>query len=172
MQNINDVGCLCEMIQSKEKLKAVENHQKDFQNLKRKLGLDPDVVTCDGQDIISALQVAFEGEIILTQYCIENKRIDAYFSKYKLGIEIDEYNHEGKNSNYEKSRQLMIESRGITILRTNPDTVDYDINRLINQIYKDITQSNEEKIKEQENKLKEQKKQSKRARKQNKKKKP
>ena len=103
-------------------------------------------------------------------YCIENKRIDAYFSKYKLGIEIDEYNHEGKNSNYEKSRQLMIESRGITILRTNPDTVDYDINRLINQIYKDITQSNEEKIKEQENKLKEQKKQSKRARKQNKKK--
>ena len=105
-------------------------------------------------------------------YCIENKRIDAYFSKYKLGIEIDEYNHEGKNSNYEKSRQLMIESRGITILRTNPDTVDYDINRLINQIYKDITQSNEEKIKEQENKLKEQKKQSKRARKQNKKKKP
>ena len=116
------------------------------------------------------MPVAFEGDVILTQYRIENIRIDAYFSKYKLGIEIDEYNHEGKNSNYEKSRQLMIESRGITILRTNPDTVDYDINRLINQIYKDITQSNEEKIKEQENKLKEQKKQSKRARKQNKKK--
>ena len=93
------------------------------------------------------MHTTFEGEIILTQYCIKNKKIDAYFSKYKLEIEIDEYNHEGKNSNYEKSRQLMIESRGITILRTNPDTVDYDINRLINQIYKDITQSNEEKNK-------------------------
>ena len=56
--------------------------------------LDRSVVTCDKQDIISTLQVAFEGEIVLTQYCIENKRIDAYFSKYKLGIEVDEYNHE------------------------------------------------------------------------------
>ena len=33
--NINDVGCLCAMIQSKENLKAVENHQKDFQNSKK-----------------------------------------------------------------------------------------------------------------------------------------
>ena len=114
------------------------------------------------------MPVAFEGEVILTQYHIENIRIDVYFSKYRLGIEIDEYNHEGKNSNYEKSTQLMIESHGITILRANPDAVDYDINRLINQTYKDITQSNKEKIKEQENKLKEQKEQSKRARKKNK----
>ena len=146
MQNINDVGCLCEMIQSKEKLKAVENHQKDFQNLKRKLRLDPTLDICDRQDIISALQVAFEGEIILTQYCIKNKRIDAYFSKYKLGIEVDEYNHEGRNSNYEKSRQLMIENHGITIIRTNPDAADFDMNKLINQIYKHISQSNKEKL--------------------------
>ena len=142
MQNINNVGCLCEMIQSKEKLKAVENYQKDFQNFqKKKLRLDSDVVTCDEQDIISALQVAFEGEIILTQYCIENKRIDAYFSKYKHGIEVDEYNNESRNSNYEKSRQLMIESHGITIIRTNPDAADFDMNRLINQIYTHIIES-------------------------------
>ena len=87
------------------------------------------------------MQVAFEGEIILTQHCIKNKRIDAYFSKYKLGIEVDEYNHEGRNSNYEKSRQLMIESHGITIIRTNPDAADFDMNRLINQIYKHIIKS-------------------------------
>ena len=142
MQNINNVGCLCEMIQSKEKLKAVENYQKDFQNFqKKKLRLDSDVVTCDEQDIISALQVAFEVEIILTQYCIENKRIDAYFSKYKHGIEVDEYNNESRNSNYEKSRQLMIESHGITIIRTNPDAADFDMNRLINQIYTHIIES-------------------------------
>ena len=87
------------------------------------------------------MQVAFEGEIILTKYCIENKRLDAYFSKCKLGIEVDEYNHEGRNSNYEKSRQLMIESHGITIIRTNPDAADFDINRLINQICKHIAES-------------------------------
>ena len=91
-------------------------------------------MTCDEQDIISALQVAFEGEIILTQYCIENKRLDAYFSNYKLGIEVDEYNHEGRISNYERSRQLMIESHRITIIRNNPDGTDFNMNRLINQI--------------------------------------
>ena len=75
------------------------------------------------------MQVPFEEEILLTQYRIENKKIDAYFSKYKLGIEIDEYNHESRDFNYEKSRQLTIESHGITIIRTNPDATDFDMNR-------------------------------------------
>ena len=87
------------------------------------------------------MQVAFEGEIILTQHLIKNKRIDPYFSKYKLGIEVDEYNHEGKNSEYEKSRQLMIESHRITVIRTNPDAADLGMNRLINQIYTHIIES-------------------------------
>ena len=104
MQNFNVVEDLCEMIQSKDKLKAAENNLKNFQNSKKKLGLDPDVVTCDEQDITSALQVAFEGEIIHAQYCIENKRLDAYFPKYKLGIEVDEYNHKVRKFEYEQSR--------------------------------------------------------------------
>ena len=87
------------------------------------------------------MQIVFEGGIILTQYGIKNKRLDAYFSNHKLGIEVDEYNQEGKNSNYEKSRQLMIENHGITIIRTNPDAADFDINRLINQIYTHIIES-------------------------------
>ena len=95
--------------------------------------------------------------MILTQYCIENKRIDVCFSRHKLGIEVDEYNHEARNYNYEKSRQLMIENHRITIIRTNSDAADFAMNRLTNEIYKHITQSNEEKIKEQENKIKEQK---------------
>ena len=109
------------------KIKSCRKSSKRFLEFKKKLGLDPNVVTCDEQDIINTLQIVFEGEIILTQYCIENKRLDAYFSNHKLGIEVDEYNHEGRNSNYEKSRQLMIESHGITIVRTNPDTADFDI---------------------------------------------
>ena len=129
------------------KIKSCRKSSKRFLEFKKKLGLDPNLVTCDEQDIISALQVAFEGEIILTQYCIENKRIDAYFSKYKLGIEVDEYNHEGRNSNYEKSRQLMIESHGITIIRTNPDAADFDMNRLINQIYTYIFESTKKQTK-------------------------
>ena len=120
------------------KIKSCRKSSKRFLEFKKKLRLDPNTVTCDEQNIINTLQIVFEREIILTQYCIENKRIDAYFSKYKLGIEVDEYNHEDRNSNYEKSRQLMIKSHGITIIRTNPDDADFDINRLINQIHKHI----------------------------------
>ena len=54
----------------KKKFKSCRKSSKRFLESKEKLRLDPDVVTCDKQDIISALQVAFEGEIILTQYCI------------------------------------------------------------------------------------------------------
>ena len=39
----------------KKNIKAVENHQKHFQNLKKKLGLDLILVTSDEQDIIGAL---------------------------------------------------------------------------------------------------------------------
>ena len=73
------------------------------------------------------MQVAFEGEIKLIKYRIENKRFDAYFSKYKLEIEVDEYNHESRSSNYEKNRQLIIESHGITFIRTNPDAADFEM---------------------------------------------
>ena len=67
------------------------------------------------------MQVAFEGEIILTQYCIENKRLDADLPKYRVAIEIDEYDHEDRDSRYKQSRQLMIENHEITVIRTNPD---------------------------------------------------
>ena len=42
----------------------------------------------------------------------------------------------------------MIESHGITIIRTNLDAADFDMNRLITQIYKHIIEStkNENKI--------------------------
>ena len=130
-----------------KEIESCRKSSKRFLEFKKKLGLDPTVVTCDEQDIISALQVAFQGEIIFTQYCIENKGIDSYFSKYKPGIEIDEYNHESRNPNYEKSRQLMIESHGITIIRTNPDAADFDMNRLINQIYKHIAESTKDQTK-------------------------
>ena len=123
------------------KIKSCRKSSKRFLEFKKKLGLDPNVVTCDEQDIINTLQIVFEGEIILTQYCIENKRLDAYFSKYKLGIEVDEYNHEGRNFEYEQSKQLMIENHRITIIRTNPDVADFDMNRLINQIYTRIIKS-------------------------------
>ena len=55
--------------------------------------------------------------------------------------EIAEYDHEYRDPKYERSRQLMIVSHGTTVIRTNPDAVDFNINRLINQIYMHIIKS-------------------------------
>ena len=74
---------------------------KKFLEFKHQLGLDPNVVTCDEQETIRALHVLFEGEIICTQYCIERKRYDAQPPKYKAGIEVNKYDHEGGHSDYE-----------------------------------------------------------------------
>ena len=86
------------------------------------------------------MQVAFEGEIIHTQYCIENKRFDDYLPKYKCGIEVDEYHHPYRDAEYERSKQLMIESHELTVIRTNPEASNC-IKRLLNQIYMHIIKS-------------------------------
>ena len=74
--------------------------KKKNQEFKRKLGLDPDRVTCDEQEVIGTLKNVFGGEIILNQFNVNNKRIDACFRKYKIRIEINEYDHESRNSDY------------------------------------------------------------------------
>ena len=81
-----------------------------------KLGLDPNEYSLNKQDVISAFQVAFEGEIMHTQYCVQNKRLDFYFSKHKLGVEIDEYDHADRDFEYEQRRQLRIEKRMVVKL--------------------------------------------------------
>ena len=43
------------------KIKSCAKPSKRFLEFKKKFGLDNNVVTCDEQNIISALQVAFEG---------------------------------------------------------------------------------------------------------------
>ena len=50
------------------------------------------------------------------------------------------------NLEYEKSRQLMIDRHGI-IIRTNPDATDFDMNRLMNQIYQHIFESTKKQTK-------------------------
>ena len=66
------------------KIKSCRISSKKILEFKKKLGLDPDVVTSDEQDIISTLQVAFEGDIILTEHCIKNKRLVHIFLNTNL----------------------------------------------------------------------------------------
>ena len=124
------------------KIRSRRVASKQFLEFEEKLGLDRNEYSFDEQDIINALQVAFEGEIVHTQYCVENKRLDFYFFEGKLGIEIDEYGHVDRNSEYEQSRKLMIgKNLGCKIIRTDPDAPDLNIWRLINQVCMHIKHS-------------------------------
>ena len=78
---------------AERKIRGRRLASEQFLEFKKKLGLDANEYSFDEQDIISALQVAFKGEIMHTQYCVQNKRLDSFFSEHKLGVEIDEYGH-------------------------------------------------------------------------------
>ena len=57
------------------------------------------------QSVISAIKDAFEGEDTEIQYSVLSYRIDLYFHKYKLAIEVDELGHADRNVNNEIERQ-------------------------------------------------------------------
>ena len=56
------------------------------------------------QTVISEIKDAFEGENMQTQYSILGYRIDLYFHKYKLAVEVDELGHIDRNINDEIAR--------------------------------------------------------------------
>ena len=88
-------------------------------------------------------------------YCIENNKIDDYLPKYKVGVEVDECDHKDRDPNYEQSRQLMIEHHGIIVIRINPDDLNFDMNRLINQIYTHIIKTAKKQTEEKKKRIKE-----------------
>ena len=108
------------------------------------------------ETVISTIKDAFEGENMQTQYSALGYRIDLYFHKYKLAIEVDELGHADINVNNETERQRALERElDCVFIRINPDEPDFNIFREINKIHRHINQLNEVKIKKQEDKTKE-----------------
>ena len=82
-----------------------------------------------------------EGEDIQTQYNVLSYRIDLYFHKYKLEIEVDELGHADRNINNEIEIQRALE-RGLNcvFIRIDPDAPNFNIFREINKIHRHINQ--------------------------------
>ena len=89
---------------------------EQFLEFKWKLVLDPKECSFNEQVIISALQVEFEGDILDTQYFVQNKRLDFYFFEHKLKVGIDEYGYADRNFEYEQSRQWSKENLVVKLL--------------------------------------------------------
>ena len=92
-----------------------------------------------------------------TKYTVIGYKIDLYFHKNKLAIEVDELGHVDRNLNNEIEREKALQKKlNCVFIRINPDEKDFNIFKEINQIYRHISQSKEEnKTKERENKIKE-----------------
>ena len=59
-------------------------------NLKNNLGFTlHDVVNTKEQSVINSIKAAFEGEDMKTQNSVLSYRIDLYFHKYKIAVEVD-----------------------------------------------------------------------------------
>ena len=67
-------------------------------NFLKKLGFKLyDVINTKEQIVINSIKDAFEEEDMQTQYTVIGYRIDLYFHKYKLAIEVDELGHNDRN---------------------------------------------------------------------------
>ena len=74
------------------------------------------------ETVINSIKDAFEGENIQTQYSPLGYRIDLYFCKRKLGIEIDELGHADRNFSSETEKQKVLENElDWVFIRINPD---------------------------------------------------
>ena len=115
----------------------------ESRNLKRNLEFRlHDVIDTKEQAVLKSIKDAFEGEDMQTQYSVLSYRIDLYFHKYKLAIEVDELGHNDRNIDYEIQRQRAIEKElGCVFIRINPDEKNFNIFKEINKIHRHIKKS-------------------------------
>ena len=77
-----------------------------------------------------------------TQYSVLGYRIDLYFHKHKLAIEVNELGHADRNLNNEIERQKALEKElDCVFIRINSDEENFNIFKEINKIHRHITKS-------------------------------
>ena len=109
-----------------------------------------DVINTKEQSVTSAIKDAFEGEDMQTQYSVLGYRIDLFFHKYKLAIEVDELGHADRNIYNEIERQRALERElNCVFIRISPDERGFSMFREINKIYRHINQVTIQQTKQQ-----------------------
>ena len=88
-------------------------------------------------------------ENIQTQYSVLGYRADLDFHDYKLAIEVDEKGHKDRNIDHEIKRQEAIKEKlGCEFIRINPDEVNFNMFKALNEIHRHIKESIKKLIKQ------------------------
>ena len=142
---------------------------------------DNEISVCPEHEVKSKIGTIFVNEEILEEYSVKiyeidpyfyehyNKkiqtdkngrayllcRIDVYFTKYFLAVEIDEKGHTDRELIFEKKRQKVLEKKiNCEFIRINTSRENYDANYEASRIQTFISNSNKNKIKELEDEIK------------------
>ena len=112
-------------------------------NFKTRLGFNQyDPIITQEQSILSKIMRAFSTEEVSLQHIVLGYRIDAYFIKHKLAIEIDEQGYNNRNIDYEIKRQKAIKKElGCEFIRFNPAKKGFDTFTEIGRILSFIDKS-------------------------------
>ena len=74
-----------------------------------------------------------------TQYSVLGYRIDLYFHKHKLAIEVDELGHADRNRSNKIERQKVLEKElDCMFIRINPNEKKFNIFKEINKIHRHV----------------------------------
>ena len=98
-----------------------------------KLGFNQyDITLTKEQSVLKSVMDAFEGENMQTQCSFLGYRIDLYFYKHKLAIEVDEKGREDRNIDHEIKRQKALEKElSCEFIRINLDEENFNIFKAI-----------------------------------------
>ena len=87
-----------------------------------------DPIMTKEQSILSKIVTLFAAEEIILQHNVLGYRIDAYFLKHKLVIEVDEQGHNGRDISYEIERLKALEKElGCEFIRINSAKKNFNI---------------------------------------------
>ena len=117
----------------------------DFKN---KFGFNSrDPIITQEQSILTKIKNSFSTEEIIFQHFVLGYKIDAYFLKYKLAIEVDERGHNDRNLESEIERQKALEKElDCRFIRINPAKENFNIFNETNRIHHHIVKSKEKNL--------------------------
>jgi len=124
----------------------------DIANILKQFGIELTNRKCltKEQDTLSEISKAFKIEKMETQYPVGPYFLDLYFPDYKIVVECDELGHFDRDQDAEKKRVDYINVElGIDDThwaRFNPDSKDFDISKVVGEIYILLSRLKEEKV--------------------------
>ena len=85
---------------------------------------------------------AFEGKNMQVQESVLGYKIDLYFHKYKLAIEVDDLRLKDRNIDYKIQWKKVIKKEpGCVFIRINSDKENFNIFKSVNEIHRHIKKS-------------------------------